>query len=91
MSTLPTLDHHNYTYWRCSAHGFEDILLCDSSSISRFVESEASSSIANLAVIDWHRHDQFLLSWLLSSIAESMLGHVSRYEHSFQVWKACEL
>lgn len=70
------------------AHSFEDVLLC-SSAPGESVSADGSSS-SNLSSIQWTKKDQFLLSWLLSSISESMLGYVSRCAHSFQVWKVFE-
>lgn len=60
------------------AHGFDRIMLCDRSGVPPLDDEE------------WHRKDQFLFSWLLSSINESMLGYVNMCEHSFEVWQIFE-
>ena len=39
----------------------------------------------------WTQLDQFLLSWLLSSISENMLGHVLHCTTSSEVWKTLDL
>lgn len=69
-------------FWRtqilatAKAHGYGDILFCDCES---FLDPSVDA--------ECHRKDQFLLSWILSLIAESMLGYVSRCEHSCELWK----
>lgn len=84
------LDRSNYTYWRSQilaivrAHCFEDVLFC---SAPPAAEEGTSDSPVSLS---WLRRDQFLLSWMLSSITDSMLGHVNRCAHSFQVWKTLD-
>lgn len=96
LSKLPTfitlyirLDRNNYTFWRsqvlatAKAHGYEDILMCGADSIPKSNQSDEES-------IKWHRRDQFLLSWMFSSISESMLGYVSRCTHAFEVWSIFE-
>lgn len=95
-SALPTqfirlhikLDRNNYMFWRSQilttvkAHGFEDVLLCDKNNIPPTDQSEES--------IKWHRRDQFILSWMLSSMAESMLGYASRCNHACEAWEVFE-
>ena len=41
----------------------------------------------NQEFLHWNRLNQFLLSWLLSSIYENMLGHVIHSTTFSQVWK----
>ncbi|KAK6133200.1 hypothetical protein DH2020_033036 [Rehmannia glutinosa] len=72
------------------AHAFEGILLGPqppqaSPGSSDCVESEPDGSYSQ-----WHRRDQFLFSWLLSTISESMLGHVSRCTTSADLWSVLE-
>lgn len=62
---------------------FEDILLCSAENVPVIADEFDDS-------FNWHHRDQFLMSWLLSSISEQMLGHVSRCTHSFQIWKTFE-
>ena len=38
----------------------------------------------------WTRHDQFLMSWLLSSMTELMLGHVIRCRTAAEIWSTLE-
>lgn len=81
------LDRQNYTHWRSQilasvrAQGFEDVLLCNAAA-----PFDAESSSSSSPYFDWIRQDQFVLSWILSSISDSMLGHVSRCDQAFQVW-----
>lgn len=64
-----------YSYWRSQVlttikvYEFEDILFSDSIPQLESVDVDY--------VLLWHRKDHFLLSWMFSSISESMLGHVS--------------
>lgn len=63
------------------AHSFEDVLLCSSAPCDKLSVDGLSSSDPSMII--WIKKDQFLLSWLLSSISENMLGHVSRCLHSY--------
>ncbi|PON91412.1 Zinc finger, CCHC-type, partial [Trema orientale] len=47
-------------------------------------------SINNPAYTNWIRLDQFLMSWLLSSISEAMIGHVVRCATSHEIWSTLE-
>ena len=82
-STLPSasirLNRSNYNIWRSQilptvrAYDLENYLLCTVTPPVKFVNDQ---STVNPAYSQWLRLDQFLLSWLLSSISESMLGHI---------------
>lgn len=86
------LDRSNFMFWRSQvlttvrAHGFEKFLTCSYEDVPKICEDDAECNESDDAHL-WHRKDQFLLSWILSSISESMLGYVSRCVHSFQAWK----
>ncbi|KAK6118844.1 hypothetical protein DH2020_047411 [Rehmannia glutinosa] len=91
------LDRTNYSYWKSQvlatvrAHGFDEFLLGTSSAPTRFVHSSSGSTpVANPEFQTWIRRDSYLLSWLLSSISESMLGHVNRCSTSAEVWSVLE-
>lgn len=81
LLSLFVLTKNNYSYWRTQvlasvrAHVFGHIMLCD------------RDDVPSPDNDDWHRKDQFLLSWLPSSVTESMLGYVNLCEHSCDVWK----
>ncbi|KAK6137336.1 hypothetical protein DH2020_028917 [Rehmannia glutinosa] len=93
------LDRTNYQFWRAHvlstvrAHGFESILFGDcpvpEASITSTSEGTSTTSI-NPAYVLWMRRDQFLLSWMLASIGESMLGHVSRCTTTSALWSVLE-
>ncbi|KAK6155744.1 hypothetical protein DH2020_009992 [Rehmannia glutinosa] len=95
------LDRNNYSYWRIQilatvkAHGFEEFLSGTASAPSPFLaatssSASASSSIPNPAYSLWIRRDQLLFSWILSSISESMMGYVSRFSNSAELWTDLE-
>ncbi|KAK6144727.1 hypothetical protein DH2020_021547 [Rehmannia glutinosa] len=89
------LDRTNYHFWKAHvlstvrAHGFEGFLFGTELLPPKFVASAVGSSSTSLPNSDytvWMRRDQFLLRWMLYSIGESMLGHVSRCSTSHEVW-----
>ena len=45
----------------------------------------SSDSLCNPEYISWKRLDQFVMSWLLSSISEQMLGHVVHCQYSAEI------
>lgn len=91
------LDWTNYGFWRAQvlatvrAHGFED-LLSGAHVPTQFLPSPVPStssdpnSILSPAYLTWLRRDQFVFSWLLSSITESMLGYVNRCSTAAELW-----
>ncbi|KAM6585304.1 hypothetical protein CsatB_012306 [Cannabis sativa] len=92
------LDRSNYFFWRSQvlpairAHDLEDILLRRTPRpAQRIPESEGSTNLVrNPDFTRWMRLDQFLISWLLSSISESMIGHVVNCESSAEIWTTLE-
>lgn len=66
------------------AYSFDDFLLCMTPPLNLASTSSDPTSLL------WIRKDKFLLSGILSSISESMLGHVNRCAHAFQVWMILE-
>ena len=92
-STLPLasirLNRSNYNLWRSQilptvcAYDLENYLLGTVTPPVKFVNDQ---STVNPAYSQWLRLDQFLLSWLLSSISESMLGHVVNCNSSSEIW-----
>ena len=92
-STLPStsirLNRSNYNLWRSQilptvrAYDLENYLLGTVTPPVKFVNNQ---STVNPAYSQWLRLDQFLLSWLLSSIFESMLGHVVNCNSSSEIW-----
>ena len=51
-----------------------------------FLTSQMVAQRVNPDYIAWMRTDQALMSWLISSIFESMLGHVIHCTSSSQIW-----
>ena len=105
-SVSARLDRSNYIFWRSQilptarAYGLDDFLFGTRSPPEQFINSssvpEHSSSVpeqltVNPEFLQWTRLDQFLLSWLLSSISENMLGHVLHCITSSEVWKTLDL
>ena len=82
------LDLQYYIFWSSQvlatarAHSLEGFLLgtilAPSMSIQSANSDGTTSQVPNPEYVLWIRHDQFLLSWLFSSISDSMLGHVNR-------------
>ena len=85
------LDRSNYVLWKSQvlpivqAYDLEGFLFG-----TKTHPSESLGDSANPDFVHWHRLDQFLLSWLLLTITESMLGHVLHCHTSYAVWKTLE-
>ena len=98
MSTLSPviikLDCSNYIFWKSKilpaarAHDLEAFLLGTKlKPVETIVDSTNSiTPMVNPDYVSWIRHDQFVMSWLLSSISEQMLGHVVQYRSAAEVW-----
>ena len=71
------------------AHDLESFLLNTKLKLEEYItdstDADQSPQI-NLAYVFWRRTDQFVLSWLLSSISEQMLGHVLHCKSASEVW-----
>ncbi|KAK6119358.1 hypothetical protein DH2020_046899 [Rehmannia glutinosa] len=102
--TLPTfapisiqLDRSNYFFWRTQilsnvrAHAFDGMLFgAAPPQPSPSSSNGVTDSSMDVQALHWHRRDQFLFSWLLSTISETMLGHVSRCTSSAELWSVLE-
>lgn len=90
------LDHSNYVFWRTQilsttrAHGFDDLLDKFQNPPIQFLPTPTGERHANPDFISWIRRDQFLMSWMLSSISESMLGNITRCATARDVWLVLE-
>ena len=95
------LNRSNYQYWRSQilssvrAHGLDDFLLGLRTAPQQYltqggVNGGPQVQVANPDFANWIRYDQFLVSWLVSSISESMLGHVNRCRTSAEIWLTLE-
>ena len=85
------LDRSNYVLWKSQvlqivqAYDLEGFLFG-----TKTYPSESLGDFANPDFVHWHRLYQFLLSWLLLTITESMLGHVLHCHTSYAIWKTLE-
>ena len=94
------LDRTNYLFWKSHmlptlrAHNLEFFLLSTKLKPEEYItdsaDADQSSPRINPAYFSWIRIDQFVLSWLLSSISEQMLGHVLHCKSSLEVWIVLE-
>ena len=86
------LDRSNYLFWNIQilpaarSHDLKAFLLNTKSKANEVIadSSNPSISINNLEYVSWMRIDQFVMSWLLSSISEKMLSHVIHCQSSAQ-------
>ena len=88
MFTYQKKKKKNYNFWQSQvllavrAHGLEDFILGTKLCPEQYVPTHISPSSTevidkiNPHYINWTRLDQFLVSWLLSSIFESVYGHI---------------
>ena len=85
------LDRSNFLSWKSQViptvigHDLDDLLFRDSSPPSTLLNGDD-----NPMFFQWRRKDQLLLSWLRSSMTESVLATVASYTTSHSVWRALE-
>ncbi|KAH6764971.1 hypothetical protein C2S52_013978 [Perilla frutescens var. hirtella] len=90
------LDRNNYTFWKFQvlalirAHGFEDLISDYLVHPPQFLSSPSRESIPNPEFQVWIRRDQFLLSWLIGSVSEVMIGHITRCVSSRDLWRTLQ-
>ncbi|KAK6151853.1 hypothetical protein DH2020_014488 [Rehmannia glutinosa] len=97
-ATLPTfhsipirLTRENYHYWRIQilsmvkAHGFEEFLFGTVKVPPKVVEGKVNPEYTL-----WLRRDQLLFSWIIASISESMMGHITRCNTFSNLWSVLE-
>ena len=94
------LDRTNYNFWRAQvlpsvrAHNLEGFLLGSIQPPAQFVDTAGSNGVVTRVInpdyVVWNRQDQYLVSWLLSSMSESMLGHVTRCVRASEIWFTLE-
>lgn len=98
--TLPLkLDRNNYILWRSQVipairgHNLEAFIDGTSFCPPEFLEDgdeDSSPRTSNPEHTIWQQQDQLLLSWLLSSMTEGILGHVVGHTTSRSVWQALQ-
>lgn len=90
------LDRNNYAFWRYQvlatirAHGFDDLITQYLDPPPQFLPSTSHDRVVNPDFQIWIRRDQLLLSWLIGSIAEVMIGHITRCVSSRDLWFTLE-
>ena len=74
------------------AHDLEVFLLGPKPKPDEFIVDFTNSNVlfTNPDYRSWIRLDQFVMSWLLSSISEQMLGHVVHCQSVVEVWIVLE-
>ncbi|KAH6790100.1 hypothetical protein C2S51_005106 [Perilla frutescens var. frutescens] len=86
------LDRNNYSFWRFQilatirAHGYDDLLSPILIPPPQTISTPNHDRRLNPEFQLWFRRDQFLLSWIIGSISESMIGHVTRCTSSRDLW-----
>lgn len=90
------LDCTNYAFWRTQilattrVHGFDDLLDKFHTTPIQFLASTSGDRHVNPDFQTWIRRDQYLMSWMLSSIGESMLRNITRCTTAQEVWLVLE-
>ncbi|KAF3773773.1 hypothetical protein EJ110_NYTH54655 [Nymphaea thermarum] len=86
------LDENNYLLWKSqlrSAMYSQDLLrYVDGSSTSPPERLNANSAEINPEYIKWKRSDQLTLSWILSTVSESILTQIISYDTAREAWVA---
>ena len=78
------LDRSNYLFWKSKillaarAYDLEAFNLDTKSKPNEVITDSSNPDVSfnNPEYVSWMRIDQFVMSWLLSSISEQMIGHV---------------
>uniref|UniRef100_A0A5K1C2B9 Uncharacterized protein n=1 Tax=Nymphaea colorata TaxID=210225 RepID=A0A5K1C2B9_9MAGN len=85
------LDENNYLLWKsqlCSAMYSQDLLRYVDGSSTLPEKLNANSIEINLEYIKWKRSDQLALSWILSTVSESILTQIISYDIACEAWVA---
>ncbi|KAL5779198.1 hypothetical protein ACOSQ2_009935 [Xanthoceras sorbifolium] len=91
------LDDNNFIYWKMQiipvvkAFNLEYFIFGATTCPSKFVDSiddESGERIQtyNDDYLTWKKIDQLLMSWLMSTLGESILGRLTQYITSCEVW-----
>ena len=92
------LDRSNYMFWKSQilpaarAHDLEAFLLGTKLKPSEHIADPSApfATVVNPEYATWIRLDHYVMSWLLSSISEQMLGHVVHCRSSSEIWIVIE-
>ncbi|RVX22010.1 Retrovirus-related Pol polyprotein from transposon RE1 [Vitis vinifera] len=89
------LDNKNFLIWKqqivSAIRGYGLQVLSDDEVLVQFLTREdARSGKATKEFLEWEQQDQLLLSWLLSSVSESILPRLVGCDTSFLLWGRLE-
>ena len=87
------LSHTNYSFWKSHilfavrGYGLEGFLTDDCVCPPAMVADTKDPQVfvENLDFLYWTRMDQFLVTWLIGFISETMLGHVIRCTSAVEI------
>uniref|UniRef100_A0A5K1DDR9 Uncharacterized protein n=1 Tax=Nymphaea colorata TaxID=210225 RepID=A0A5K1DDR9_9MAGN len=86
------LDENNYLLWKSQLHSAmysQDLLrYVDDSSTPPPEKMNANSTEINPEYIKWKCSDQLALSWILSTVSESILTQIISYDTAREAWVA---
>ncbi|KAL3652522.1 hypothetical protein CASFOL_002203 [Castilleja foliolosa] len=86
----------NYLLWKqqvwaaASGYGLEGFLTGEATQPSALISNSEGNQIPNPDLSRWKRQDQLLVSWLLSSLSESLLITTVGLTTAFEIWKSIE-
>ncbi|KAL5788367.1 hypothetical protein ACOSP7_005316 [Xanthoceras sorbifolium] len=91
------LDDNNFIYWKTQilpvvrAYDLEDFIFGSTTCPAKFVmeiDEESGTAIQryNDDYLAWKKIDQLLVSWLMSTLSESILGRVTQCVTACEVW-----
>jgi histone deacetylase 1/2 len=87
------LDEKNFLTWQqvnavLRGHQLEKFVVNPKIPLKFLSEAERELDSVNPEFLEWDRQDSLILSWLLSTLSESILARVVSCRHSYQVWDA---
>lgn len=90
------LDRSKYAFWRAQvlatvrAHSFDDLLDKFHTSPLQFLPAPNGERHANPNFHSWIRGDKSMVSWMLSSISETIIENVTRCVTTRDIWLVLE-
>lgn len=90
------LADHNYLLWKhqllliLEGYGLEGFVLGTVSSPSPFIVGSNGQQYENPAFLVHKKQDKFLASWLLSTVTDDILAHLTTAKTSFDIWMTIE-
>ncbi|KAF7841216.1 Retrovirus-related Pol polyprotein from transposon TNT 1-94 [Senna tora] len=87
------LDKKNYLLWRLQisaaiqGHGLDEYIAGkDAIPVMYSSEEDRAANKLNPEYVAWKKQDALLLSWLLSTMSETMFTRIVGCKHSYEVW-----